>query len=248
VTRHSTEIKAIVDRLGGVDRRHPTIDQPAVERELREHLRLCGLPDLPIVWMADAEEGYRRGTLGRAHRSWRRLAGEIERKLDDDGVDGAWQARALAWPLAWCPAESVVVDLVEASVASQLGRTRRPSGTAASGAVRAFGWLAAAAMNSRGIQSLCVERCLRIHRPFIAAYEAGLWLFWVLEDGVLAVPRPALKTLEGQLHCEYGPAVAWAGGARYFFWRGVRVPEKVILAPAELTDAEILGERNLEDG
>jgi hypothetical protein len=196
--------------------------------------------------MADAEEGYRRGAIGRANRSWRHLAGEIERKLDDDGVDGAWQARALAWPLAWSPAETVVTDLVEASVTSRLGRSRRPSGTAASGAVRALGWIAASAMNPRGITSLFVERCLRIYRPFIAAYEAGLWLFWVLEDSVLAVARPALKTLEGQLHCENGPAVSWANGARYFFWRGVRVPEKVVVAPDQLTGAEILAERNLE--
>jgi hypothetical protein len=196
--------------------------------------------------MADAEEGYHRGALGRTNRSWRHLAGEIERKLDDDGIDGAWQARAMAWPLAWNPAETVITDLVETSVTRRLGKARRPSGTAASGAVRALGWIAAAAMSSRRVTSLVVERCLRVYRPFISAYEAGLWLFWVREDSVLAVARPALKTIEGQLHCEDGPAVAWSGGARYFFWRGVRVPEKVVMAPDQLTGAEILAERNLE--
>jgi hypothetical protein len=140
----------------------------------------------------------------------------------------------------------MVTDLVEHAVMRRLGKTRLPSGTAASGAVRALGWIAAASMNPRGITSLFVERCLRIYRPFIAAYEAGLWLFWVLEDSVLAVARPALKTLEGQLHCEDGPAVSWGNGARYFFWRGVRVPEEVVVAPERLTGAEILAERNLE--
>lgn len=242
----SAEVKLIADRLAQVDRGHPTIDEQAVELALREHLLVCGLPTLPILWMTDAEEGYRRGALGRANRTWRRVSGEIERKLNENGVDGAWQARVLAWPLAWSAAETAVTDLVESSVTRRLGRARRPSGTAASGAVRALGWIAAAAMSPRGITSLFIERCLRIYRPFIAAYEAGLWLFWVLEDSVLAVARPALKTREGQLHCEDGPAVAWAGGARYFFWRGVRVPEKAILAPDRLTGAEILAERNLE--
>jgi hypothetical protein len=217
-----------------------------VEGALREHLRACNLQDLPIWWMADAEERHGRAADSRVHRTWRRVSGEIERKLDDDGADGAWQARVLAWPLAWSPAETVVTDLVEASVTRSLGRARRPSGTAASGAVRAIGWIAAAAMSPRGVTSLFVERCLRIYRPLISAYEAGLWLFWVLEDNVLAVARPALKTFEGQLHCADGPAVAWAGGARYFFLRGVRVPEKVILTPDQLTGAEIVAERNLE--
>jgi hypothetical protein len=196
--------------------------------------------------MADAEDGYYRATLWRANRSWRHLFGEIERKLHNYGVDGAWEARAVAWPQAWHPTETVVTDLVERSVTRRLGRARRPSGTGASGAVRALGWIAAAAMNPRGITALFVDRCLRIYRPFISAFEAGLWLFWVLDDSILAVARPALKTAEGQLHCEDGPAVAWAGATRYFFWHGVRVPEKVILAPHELTGAEILAERNLE--
>lgn len=70
-----------------------------------------------------------------------------------------------------------------------------------------LGWIAAAAMSSPGTKSPFVERCLHIYRPFIEAFAAGLWLFWVLEDSVLAVARPALKTNEGQLHCEDGPAV-----------------------------------------
>lgn len=246
MTSLSAEVRAIVDRLAGVNRAHPTLDARGAERAFKEHLRACGLPDLPIAWMADAEEGYRRGTLGRTNRTWRRISGEIERKLHNYGIDGTWQARAVAWPLAWHPAETVVTDLVERSVTRHLGRARRPEGTAASGAVRALGWIAAAATKPRGIAAPLVERCLPIYRPFIAAYEAGLWLFWVLEDGVLAVARPALETIDGQLHCEDGPAVAWPGGARYFFWRGVRVPEKVILAPEQLAGAEILAERNLE--
>jgi hypothetical protein len=246
VTSISAEVRAIADRLGRLDRADPPSDHEAGERALQAHLAECGLGDLPIYWMADAEEGFARAALTRANRTWRRLFGEIERTAFNYGIDGVWEARAMAWPLAWQPAETVVTDLVEHATLRRLGKTRLPSGTAASGAVRALGWIAAAAMNPRGITSLFVARCLRIYRPFIAAYEAGLWLFWVLEDSVLAVARPALKTVEGQLHCADGPAVAWPGGARYFFWRGVRVPEKVILAPDRIMGPEILAERNLE--
>jgi hypothetical protein len=71
-------------------------------------------------------------------------------------------------------------------------------------------------------------------------------VFWVLKQEVLAVPRPALRVVGDRLHCEDGPAVAWPEGARYYFWRGVRVPEKVILRPRELTAQEITAEPNVE--
>jgi hypothetical protein len=82
--------------------------------------------------------------------------------------------------------------------------------------------------------------------PFVDAYEAGLWLFWVLEREVIAVPRPALHLAGEQLHREDGPAIWWPDGARYFFWRGVQVPSKVIETPAALRPAEIRDERNAE--
>jgi uncharacterized protein DUF6745 len=246
VTSLSPEVQGIAHRLARLDRAHPTTDHEAVEAALRAHLRECGLIDLPILWAADAEDGYGGAALGRANRTWRGLFGEIERKAHNYGIDGVWQARAFAWPLAWQPAETVMTDMIEHATMRRLGKTRRPSGTAASGAVRALGWIAASAMNPRRIMWLFVERCLSIYRPFIAAYEAGLWLFWVLDDSVLAVARPALRTVDGQLHCDDGPAVAWPDGASYFFWRGVRVPAKVILAREQLTGAEILAERNVE--
>lgn len=82
--------------------------------------------------------------------------------------------------------------------------------------------------------------------PFVDAYEAGLWLFWVCEREVIAVPRPALQIVDERLHCADGPAVAWPNGARYWFWRGVQVPERVVAAPEGLTSGEILNERNAE--
>jgi hypothetical protein len=74
-----------------------------------------------------------------------------------------------------------------------------------------------------------------------------LWLFWVLGRGeVLAVPRPSMRVEDDRLHCEEGPAVAWPGAARYWFWRGVQVPQKVIESPKLLTPEEISTETNVE--
>lgn len=46
-------------------------------------------------------------------------------------------------------------------------------------------------------------------------------------------------------HSETGPAVTWPAGQAYF-WRGVQVPEKVVMAPETITYSEILNERNAE--
>lgn len=83
--------------------------------------------------------------------------------------------------------------------------------------------------------------------PFLDATEAGLWVFWVLEREVLAVPRPGIRTDEAErLHCEDGPAVCWPQGAQYWFWRGVQVSERLITRPRSYTPAEIQSERNIE--
>jgi len=82
--------------------------------------------------------------------------------------------------------------------------------------------------------------------PFVDAYEAGLWLFFVLEREVIAVPRPALQIAGEQLHCEDGPAVQWPGGAAYYFVRGVQVPGDIIERPDLLTADRISVERNSE--
>jgi len=48
------------------------------------------------------------------------------------------------------------------------------------------------------------------------------------------------------LHCEDGPAVAWPNGTRYWFVRGVQVPQRVVESPEKLTAAEVYSEANLE--
>jgi hypothetical protein len=80
----------------------------------------------------------------------------------------------------------------------------------------------------------------------VDAYEAGLWLFWVTAEAVICCPRPALQLVGDRLHCIDGPAVAWPDGDHYYFWRGVQVPEKVVLRPFDLTTREVLGEPNAE--
>jgi hypothetical protein len=82
--------------------------------------------------------------------------------------------------------------------------------------------------------------------PFADAFDAGLWLFWITETEILAVPRPAILVEGDRLHSATGPAVSWPSGERYYFWRGVQVPEDVVLRPEAITPARIDAEANAE--
>ncbi len=128
------------------------------------------------------------------------------------------------------------------------------AGSAARSAARSAAWSAArsaaesaaesAARSSSDLAAL--DRWIGIWLPFLDAYEAGLWIYWVLENEVLAVPRPALQIVGDDLHSEDGPAVAWPNGTRYWFWQGVQVLQHVIEQPEALTPAVVLGEQNVE--
>jgi len=84
--------------------------------------------------------------------------------------------------------------------------------------------------------------------PFVAAYEAGLWLFWITDCEVIALSRPSLQLQAKQLHCEDGPAVHWpAGEDNYFYLNAVHVPRELVETPArELDPRTLLRERNAQ--
>lgn len=84
--------------------------------------------------------------------------------------------------------------------------------------------------------------------PFAAAFEAGLWCFWMTADDVIALPRPAMKLSGGQLHSEHGPAISWPGSEQeYFFLNGTNVPREIVETPAsELDPRRLLKEWNAE--
>jgi hypothetical protein len=84
--------------------------------------------------------------------------------------------------------------------------------------------------------------------PFVDAYEAGLWLFWITESEVIALSRPIVQLSGERVHSERGPAVRWPGGEKeYFVLNGVSVPQELVQTPASELDAHLmLRERNAE--
>jgi hypothetical protein len=90
---------------------------------------------------------------------------------------------------------------------------------------------------------------------FVALTEAGWW--WPFEDGLSVVMgRPTVCRMDSvgsggqerrRLHCDYGPALAYADGWEVYAWHGVRVPRSVIMTPVtELKAGAVLAEPNAE--
>ena len=82
---------------------------------------------------------------------------------------------------------------------------------------------------------------------YIATTRVGL--IYPLKNGIIIMcNRPTvIKTQNGQLHCEDGPAIAYADGFFVFILNGVRVPRTLVMTPAEELNPEIiLSEKNVE--
>jgi hypothetical protein len=72
--------------------------------------------------------------------------------------------------------------------------------------------------------------------------------YWLGQEVALLVRRPQCLSFDaaGRLHSGSGPCIEYHDGWGFWAWHGVRVSEKVILAPEALTRDDFLGERNLE--
>jgi hypothetical protein len=77
------------------------------------------------------------------------------------------------------------------------------------------------------------------------AFAAGLFFFRIAPEEVVCVPRPALWFVDRRLHREEGAAIDWAT-ERYFYWRGIEVPDWIIDRPGDITAAAIGKEANAE--
>jgi hypothetical protein len=90
------------------------------------------------------------------------------------------------------------------------------------------------------------EQTERFAGLWMVAESAGWWLphehiCWVSERHNILH-----RDGEGRLHNESGMALAYPDGWGVYAVHGVRVPEKVILAPDTLTTDEVLKEQNVE--
>ena len=78
--------------------------------------------------------------------------------------------------------------------------------------------------------------------------EAGCGWWWPFEKAVILTERPVLlrRDEEHRLHCEDGPALAYADGFAVYAWHGVRVGREIIEHPEQIRPEQVLREQNQE--
>jgi hypothetical protein len=185
-----------------------------------------------------------------------------EAGVDHDAIEAARQAANAAVQLAFGEAHLVRSGIdarqaAEDAVLAAAGPAREDriwraafyqiiDGPSASGGARR------ACMEVNALASFdhpAQRRLADIWLPMIDAFEAGLWLYWITPDGLVCVPRPRFHIgsgWSGWLHRSDGPAVEWESGTRYWFWRGVKVPQWLIDEPSRITPSLIRREHNLD--
>lgn len=72
------------------------------------------------------------------------------------------------------------------------------------------------------------------------------WLFPYKDLCIVTSGPKSVSLLDGEIHNESGPAIAYADGFSVYGLNGVRVPEKAVMAPETITLDEIKSESNAE--
>jgi hypothetical protein len=75
-----------------------------------------------------------------------------------------------------------------------------------------------------------VEALVALSEPMLAACESGAFAHAFVDGETVVVAAPSIATDGRRLHCADGPALAWRQ-TKIYAWKGVVVPESVILQP-----------------
>jgi uncharacterized protein DUF6745 len=264
------QAEAILTRLEAIDRRCPVIDRSAAEKAIDAHFTALGLNVGEVAWSTDVEDAYDTGARAaraareahEARAAWEAWAAWASRTGQD--AREVQEARA-AWDV-WEGREGALHarEAREARVGSATREgwaARAPLATLAWEEREALAWLWRSVCSVERyaliaadwlwwreyFDSPAIERYASIVLPLVDAALAGLFEFVWTPHGTIAIPRPAIQTdSEDRLHHDDGPAISWPSGRNYWYWHDVQVSQRVIEAPETLTQAEILGEPNVE--
>jgi Domain of unknown function (DUF6745) len=242
-------------RIEAVDLAAPQVDRARVDAAFSTHLVRLGLPARRVWWEDDVASA-RPSTTAREAREWWLARSRCRAAAQTAGwrprvharrVQGPREAdRVLRIAAIWEAVEAVTRDGDPRRPPMRFPRWPNewlPPNPVAPWLIDAVAWSSAPAPFSR---AAAVVRWTEACAALVDAYEAGLGFFWVLVDWIVAVPRPALSVVGGVLHDAAGPAVSWPGGERYWFWRGLPVPRRVVEEPESLTVSDVHDEWNVE--
>lgn len=213
-----SELRELVEHLGSLDPWNFEVDRAVVEEAVEQHLQATGMTNFSLEWTIDAEAALHRvGRSALLPHSSRWWREHVNAVFRESSIE---TLHAL-----WSPA-----DMLARSAALDAARSDVSGGMHMTAA-----WQAASSL-----------ALIYIWAPLLQAYEAGLWLLFVVQSEAILVPRPRMKIRDGRLHSDDGPAVSWTGGACYYFLDGIQVDPSVVLDPDSITLQMILDEKNLE--
>jgi hypothetical protein len=259
----------ILRRLKAIVPSSVAIDQSAIPVILDNYLGSFGLDPRPIIWAKDGLDAMRRAArsnlvtikdqldrfdyagrvpVERDAASWvasRETAKGAGRGEQLDLVKGLMQGHSVLLSIPWRRYQGNLTGDRGARTNPAYSSTWENVHDASEYAARAAAECAWMRAGSDRQMHAGFETGLL---PFVAAYEAGLWLFWITDCKIIALSRPSLQLQAKQLHCEDGPAVCWPEGEdNYFYLNGVHVPRELVETPArELDPRTLLRERNAQ--
>lgn len=242
-------------RIEAVDLATPHVDRARVDAAFRTHLDRLGLAARRVWWEDDVASA-RPSTTAREARDWWLARSRCRAAAQTVGWRPRADARRVQELQEVNPVWRIAAVWEEVEAATRGGDPRRqfsdrppwpdgplPPNPVAPWLLDAVAWSSTPPPFSR---AAAVVRWTQACTALVDAYEAGLGFFWVLADWIVAVPRPALSVVDGVLHDAAGPAVSWPRGERYWFWRGLRVPRRVVEEPESLTVSDVDSEWNVE--
>jgi len=103
-----------------------------------------------------------------------------------------------------------------------------------------------ASLNHRFLFGVTIAELVKVWRPIVDAFEAGLFMYRFNQKEIICVPQPVIFVESGRLHRADGPAVEWFSEERQWLWHGVDVPAKLIQRPEQIAATDIRCETNAE--
>jgi hypothetical protein len=260
----------IIRRLAAVEFSSVVINKPVVASVLEKYLDRLGFQMRPIRWAIDGAQAHalvarselvsvaklRKG-IGRVFRHSFQRNNQIWIGVRDNAKD-AGHGRKLDAVLGLVRGSPVLLSIPWIRYAGRFTgdrgqRTSPEHGPVWSAAADVLDYAARGAAECAWRRVTGSEETRRqsyedVWLPFVDAFEAGLWFFWITAEEVIALPRPTLRLSANQLHSPDGPAASWTEGQeKYFFLHDVHVSRELVETPASLIDPYLLlTERNTE--
>ena len=97
-----------------------------------------------------------------------------------------------------------------------------------------------------GSKQLSGDRFIPWSKAIFDAFCAGCWIIHWTDDTLYWVSKPSVRVDSSRrLHCENSPAIE-SDLEDLYFWKGVMVPEMVVIHPEKMTPKSIMSEENTQ--